>query len=164
MQNDKRRNLFSSPARRDNFFLSLGLMLPTILIVLIIAIYPLIKSFDISLRYFNLMKPEKRNAIRLVEKLSIRLNRPEILAKRPIHRDFYNSIRSACFILCPGNRAAVEPKIPGQNRAVRRFLPRGVREARETMPGGVVPPRRGRQHDIRLRRVSRVRDVPYRLW
>lgn len=59
MQNDKRRNLFSSPARRDNFFLSLGLMLPTILIVLIIAIYPLIKSFDISLRYFNLMKPEK---------------------------------------------------------------------------------------------------------
>ena len=59
MQTKKKLNLFSSQTRRENCLLSIGLMLPTVLVILLIAIYPLIKSLDISLRYYNLMKPEK---------------------------------------------------------------------------------------------------------
>lgn len=50
---------FKFSERSGNARLSFLMMLPTIIIILLVAVYPLIKSFDISLRYYNLTKPER---------------------------------------------------------------------------------------------------------
>lgn len=46
----------SSNLRRENRRLSIFMLTPITLILLAVSVYPLIKSFDISLRYYNLTK------------------------------------------------------------------------------------------------------------
>ena len=47
--------------QRENFRLAVFMLLPTVIILGLVAVYPPIRALDISLHYNNLMKPKKGN-------------------------------------------------------------------------------------------------------
>ncbi len=56
MINIRKGKTNSSNLKRENRRLSIFMLTPITLILLAVSVYPLIKSFDISLRYYNLTK------------------------------------------------------------------------------------------------------------
>lgn len=91
MEATKKKKFLSSPMQRENFRLAILMLLPTVIILGLVAVYPPIRAFDISLHYNNLTRPDKGTPFIGLDNYRAVLNDPA----------FWSSVKTtAVFVVC----------------------------------------------------------------
>ncbi len=111
----KKKGFLSSPMQRENFRLAFFMMLPTVIILGLVAIYPPIRAFDISLHYNNLMKPKKGNPFIWFDNYKATLSDPSFWSSVKTTAIFVAASVALVMVMALLIAVLLNKKFPGRN-------------------------------------------------